>query len=392
MKVLAAPAAYEVSDTRGTEPSVSYYILSLLAKYFGVNYCAIVAFSNIVNPLPENVFLIEVGESLRKFLTLSRLSFMLKYSNTAFNMLKQQKFDLIHHILPSGSLINPVAIRTDEPFVIGPVLPPQTVSFADDVTFLGGSKLEYYASRLISDNVLTRWVLEDLRIRTLERADAVIVVNNYVKEVIRSCVPESRIEVIPLGVDLNEFKYSPPPRNYNILMAGYHTWRKGFIYMIKAMPKILREFPEAKLHITGDGPQRKSLESLTRRMRLEKNIIFHGFVPRSEMPELMKLSRVLVLPSLSEAFGHVLTEAMAVGRPVVVTATAGPKEIVNDGVDGFLVPPADSDALADAVIKLFSDYELTVKMGLNARRKMELKFDWMNVAKQYYEVYEEVSR
>jgi len=392
MKVLAAPAAYEVSDTRGTEPSVSYYILSLLAKYFGVNYCAIVAFSNIVNPLPKNVSLIEVGESSRKFLTLSRLSFMLKYSNTAFNVLKQQKFDLIHHILPSGSLINPVAIRIDEPFVIGPVLPPPTVSFADDVTFLGGSKLEYHASRLISGNRLTRWVLEDLRIRTLERADAVIVVNNCAKRFVRNYVPESRIRIVPLGVDLNEFKYSPPPCNYNILMAGYHTWKKGFIYMIKAMPKILKEFPGAELHIIGDGPQRKSLESLAKGMRLERNVIFHGFVPHSKVYGFMRLSRVLVLPSLSEAFGHVLTEAMAVGRPVVATTIAGPREIVDEEVDGFLVPPADSDALADAVIKLFSNYELTVKMGLNARRKMELKFDWVKVAKRYYEVYEEVSK
>jgi glycosyltransferase involved in cell wall biosynthesis len=98
----------------------------------------------------------------------------------------------------------------------------------------------------------------------------------------------------------------------------------------------------------------------------------------------------MCLPTLNESFGLVVLEAMASGRPVVVTKTVGPSELVGDGKNGFIVSTADSDAIADAIIKIFSDYELSSKMGVEGRRLVEEKYDWSVIAKRYFEIYSEL--
>jgi glycosyltransferase involved in cell wall biosynthesis len=153
------------------------------------------------------------------------------------------------------------------------------------------------------------------------------------------------------------------------------------------MPKIVKEFPKAKLHILGDGPQRINLMKLTEDLKVFHSVYFHGFVPNMEVQSFYKACRLVCLPTLHESFGLVLVEAMASGRPTVTTNAVGPREIVVDGETGFIVPMADSDALAEAIIRLLSDYELSYKMGAEGRKVAEEKYDWNKISKQFYNIY-----
>ena len=199
---------------------------------------------------------------------------------------------------------------------------------------------------------------------------------------------KKNIEVIPFGVDTKTFRYSLQSKDYSILTVGYHIKRKGLEYLIKAMTYVVEEFKDARLHIVGIGPQTDNLKSLAKRLGLMNNIIFHGRVSENELLELYRKCRVFCHPSLSEAFSPVRLEAMASGKPIVATNVAsGSEEMIKHGKTGFLIPPADSEALAEVVLKLFSDYELTYKMGKRAREVVEKRYDWNVVAEKYYNVY-----
>jgi glycosyltransferase involved in cell wall biosynthesis len=174
--------------------------------------------------------------------------------------------------------------------------------------------------------------------------------------------------------------------NHEILTTGAHLKRKGFEYLIMAMPSILKEYPDARLHILSDGPRRGYLEGLTRDFGLKSNVVFHGYLSVNELLSFYKNCRVFCHPSLSEGFCHTTLEAMASGRPVVSTDTNG-SEMVEHNKTGFVVPTADSEAISDAILRIFDDNELTYKMGINARSTVENEYDWHKIAKKYYEIY-----
>jgi len=293
-----------------------------------------------------------------------------------------QKVDLVHHLSPFaiGKDFNLFGLLNSKPFVIGPIEMPHEF-FDDEFAIM---KIPFFA-KLIKDNKLRQF----LSIRTLEKCDVAIAVNNQTKEHLSKFIDKKKIRIIPLGVDLDVFKYSPPPQNHDILAVGRHIKRKGFDYLIEAMPAILKEYPDAKLHITSDGPQTFNLKMLVQKLNLNDNVIFHGRVSDEKLLQLYKQCRVFCHPSLSEGFCHTTLEAMATGRPVVSTNTVG-SEMVENGKTGLLVPTADSDAIADAILKIFGDDDLTYRMGVEARKRVEEEYDWSIIAKKYYEVYQEI--
>jgi len=187
-------------------------------------------------------------------------------------------------------------------------------------------------------------------------------------------------------VFIDEFQFSPPPLNHEILTTGAHLKRKGFEYLITAMPSILKEYPDARLHILSDGPRREHLEGLTRDLGLKSNVIFHGYLSVNELLSFYKNCRIFCHPSLSEGFCHTTLEAMASGRPVVSTDTNG-SEMVEHNKTGFVVPTGDSEAISDAILRILNNDDLTYKMGINARTKVEKEYDWHKIARKYYEIY-----
>jgi len=177
-----------------------------------------------------------------------------------------------------------------------------------------------------------------------------------------------------------------------VLYAGKLIKYKGVRYLLEAVAQAREVLPDIRLEIIGDGKERAELEALTRKLGIESSVEFRGWLPRSELVEAYRKTDVFVLPSIGsrrEAFGIVVLEAMAMGKPVVVSDIPGPRSVVDDGVDGILVPPAEPSKLAEAIVYLFQNPAVMESMASKGRRKIG-KFGWDSIAQQYESLYGEV--
>ncbi len=136
---------------------------------------------------------------------------------------------------------------------------------------------------------------------------------------------------------------------------------KGLQHLIAAMPEILRRFPDAHLAIAGDGEERAALEAQAAALGVAPRVRFLGF--RRDPGAVIACLDVFVLPSLNEGLGKVLVEAMGLGVPVVATRVGGVPDVVEDGRQGLLVPPADPAALAKGVAAILEDRPRAAAMG-----------------------------
>lgn len=225
----------------------------------------------------------------------------------------------------------------------------------------------------------------------LRRCDLVISVSKALaEEVVKLGVPQNIVRVIPNGVDIQKFSpLSPDQRENMILYVGSLIERKGVYFLINALPKVFISLPEYKLVIIGDGPQRNLLKNEIKRLGIESNVIFLGFQSHETVKNMMKKSKLLVLPSLEEAQGVVLLEAMACGTPVVATRVGGIPEIVTPDV-GILVPPADSYALSDAILSALLNYKKWQNMSRNARIRIENSYNWNIISEDILSIYGEL--
>ncbi len=164
--------------------------------------------------------------------------------------------------------------------------------------------------------------------------------------------------------------------------------QKGIKYLIDAMERI-RDL-NVKLVIKGNGPKEKSLKKRAKKIGVEDNIIFlTERLPEEDLPRLYAASDIFVLPSLYEPFGLVVAEAMATGKPVVASRIGGLKELVTPEV-GLLANPRDPEDLASRLAILIGDKKLRERMGKMARKRIEEKFTWDKISKDYKSFYEEI--
>jgi glycosyltransferase involved in cell wall biosynthesis len=179
-----------------------------------------------------------------------------------------------------------------------------------------------------------------------------------------------KVAAIPYGVDTRLFSPSTAPRasgRFRVVFVGRIGYRKGIGYLLHAMRRIHR--PDMELELVG------AMVGDTRCLRPYSHLFQHvPHVPQSLLPEIYRSADVFVFPSLLEGLGLVALEAMACGCPVIVSRN-GPGDVVRDGVDGFVVPASDSEALAAAIEKMYIDREMRERMGRSARAQAET-FGW----------------
>lgn len=155
-----------------------------------------------------------------------------------------------------------------------------------------------------------------------------------------------------------------------ILAIGRLQPQKGFDLLIWAVSLVAKEFPDWKLVIVGEGPERANLENLINRLGLVNNITLVGQV--QDLSDLLCNATMFVLSSRFEGFPNVLCEAMAAGLPVIAfDCPTGPREIIDSGVNGILVPAQDHMGLAQAMIRLIKDANLRRQLGVNAGKISE---------------------
>jgi glycosyltransferase involved in cell wall biosynthesis len=205
---------------------------------------------------------------------------------------------------------------------------------------------------------------------------------NRVITVPNACQPMS---VTPSQVAATRLALGLDPGQPVTAFVGRLSPEKGPQYLLQAVPQVLAAQSAARFLIVGEGPQRAELEALTRRLGLEGSVRFLGY--RDDVSVLFALSNVVVVPSLREAFGLVLLEAMAQARPVVATRVGGIPEVVEAGLTGLLVPPADPTALAQAILDLLQNPEKAATMGRRGQAVVAEGFSPALMAQRVMNVY-----
>jgi glycosyltransferase involved in cell wall biosynthesis len=160
-----------------------------------------------------------------------------------------------------------------------------------------------------------------------------------------------------------------------LLFVGRLAGVKGVSVLFEALERIIPRFPDLRLTLIGDGPERGDFEKEAHERGLDAAVTFAGYRSQSEVAEALQEADMLVLPSFAEGVPVVLMEAMAAGIPVVTTRVAGIPELVDDRVSGLLVPPGDADGLAGAISELMADPALRTRMGEKGRAKVAAEFN-----------------
>ncbi len=210
-----------------------------------------------------------------------------------------------------------------------------------------------------------------------------------------------RLVIVHNGVDLQRFNPSVEGGSFRKeigcgdkdLLVGtvgrFHPI-KGYEYFIRSASVVVKKVPEAKFLIVGlnyheNNRYLDSLRNLARDLGLEDKIIFTG--SRDDVPEIMASLDLFVLSSTAEAFGRVVVEAMACGKPVIAFGGGGVLDIVEDGVTGLLAAPRDSDGLADRIVRVLEDRDAAAELGTKGRQRAEELFGIAAHAKKIEDLY-----
>jgi glycosyltransferase involved in cell wall biosynthesis len=163
---------------------------------------------------------------------------------------------------------------------------------------------------------------------------------------------------------------------------------KGHRYLLEAVPRILETCPSAVFLVAGRGTCEEALREQARSLGIDTRVRFLGL--RQDVPFLLAIGDVFVLPSLSEGLSIAILEAMAAGKPVVTTRVGGNPEVVVDGETGLLVEPADAQALASAITRVLTRPTEARRLGLNGLARMKSRFTTGAMVRAYEAIYDEV--
>jgi len=231
---------------------------------------------------------------------------------------------------------------------------------------------------------IPRWVFGRMN-RELRRADLVIVQSAFCKEsMVANGIREDRVMINPMGVDTSVFpKRCEVPLKPRFICVGTICLRKGHQYLFRAFEIVKRQLPEAELVCIGDYKRDFRLE----RPKWEGTFTHFPRLSHSEISRELRASTAFVFPSQEEGIARAQIEALATGLPVIGTHSAGTTTLVNDGIEGFIVRGQDPQHIADAMLRLGRDRELSARMGEAAYKKGASRNTWQDYGDRLIQEY-----
>jgi glycosyltransferase involved in cell wall biosynthesis len=244
---------------------------------------------------------------------------------------------------------------------------------------IAGTKVVFVRHQMDRLKKTTCWLVNN-------HVDRVVAVSGAVKDaLIEGGISHEKTEVIYNSISLERFNPGTVERNTvrrelgidgdSIVIGnvGKLNQGKGVFDLLSAVHRLMEKYPNVRLIFVGDGPERTRLEQEAQRLSMHDKVIFPGV--RKDMERMYAAMDIFVLPSTCrEAFGMVLIEAMAMGKQVIATTMGGIPEIVDDKVNGILVPPQDPDAIAQGIARYIEDGAFSRKVALEGRKMVEQKF------------------
>lgn len=224
-----------------------------------------------------------------------------------------------------------------------------------------------------------------LNLKILGEANHLIAINHIHRKVIESKLSKN-IQIIPHGISESFFnnKTSLQPIDILHFIAVCHLKPgKNIDKVIKSLSKINRDY---HFNVYGEGPEKANLQKLINQLGIEDKVKLMGHVKNIELPEILKMHHIFVMPSARETLGRVYFEAMASGLPVIATKDTGIDGIITDGVEGFLADMKDSQSLDNIIQTVVYNPEIIFKMRQNALQLAQ-KYKWEAISNLLYDVY-----
>lgn len=322
-------------------------------------------------PLDPNVIPIGTPIPVPSGDSIARITLSLTLSRTVKKVLNRYNFDIIHLHEPLTPMLPLFVLENSNSINIG--------------TFHAyhGKPRGYKLFRTI----LNKW---------FNKLHGHIAVSKPAQDFVGKCF-QADYRIIPNGVDTTLFHPGAKPiealkdGKINILYVGRLEKRKGIKYLLQAYKIVKDQNPMARLILVGPGENlRKRYKKYVKDNNL-KDVVFIGCVPNEELPRYYASADIFCAPSTgNESFGIVLLEAMASGKPVIATNIEGYSEVVQDKIQGLLVPPKDAYTLADKINILIKEEALRMYMGFRGEARAA-EFSWEKVTQQVLDYYYLVS-
>ena len=224
----------------------------------------------------------------------------------------------------------------------------------------------------------------------INKSDVVTAISTHTARELSGAV-RMPIQIIPFSVTMAARRGRAIDKK-EIVFVGRLVERKGVKYLIEAFERVSGSIPH-RLNIIGDGPEHGHLEKMVARLKVSGRVRFTGKISDERLNQYYKTCSFLVLPAVydkkgdTEGLGVVLLEAMSYAKPVIASGVGGITDIVTDGKNGLLVPPADSDALAQAIKKMAQSVKLRRAFGRKARKTVDERFNWDKIVKKLATLY-----
>ena len=284
-------------------------------------------------------------------------------------------------VVPNPYVVEDIVNRFDVVHIHGAVAPTFPL-----LALLFSKKTNIFTFHPTFDSSLPYLIFKKPLGYFFRRIDGLIAVSETARESFRKYFP-GEYRIIPNGVDVKRFKPGKKKRN-QILFVGRFEPRKGLDYLLKAMPEVIREIPDARLYVVGGGYRKFKINVPE---CVKSHIQFTGFVHPDQLPLYYGSSEVFVSPATGgESFGIVLIEAMASKTAVVASDIPGYKTVVKHMENGILVPPHSHEEIASAIIRILKDRKLKKKLVDNGLKTAHY-YSWKNVANMVLDFYYEVN-
>ncbi len=296
-------------------------------------------------------------------------------------LIKKERVDFIHAhwVIPQGLIASIIKKLYRVPYI--------ATAHAGDIFPLKSGFLRFFGKMALGN------------------ADFCTVNSSYTKKSVLGVSRIKNIEIIPMGVNLSDFNKNKKNRilrrKYNVkgpflLSVGRLAEKKGIEYLIQAMQPVLKEYPNAKLTIVGDGPERENLENLANNLNLKENVIFVGRVSKKGLPEYYATADIFIGPSIvtksgdTEGLGVVFLEAIASGTAVIGSNVGGIPDIIKDRYTGLLVEQKNPKQLAEKITFLLKNPRIRKRLIKNAQKHINKNYSWKTVAAKFEKIYKKI--